>query len=169
LLGLPGWAIVSAMQLSRLKAVSLIGLIGLSGLFAAPAHPAEDNGVILDLDALKSLKREQSGQDVKQTIYTVTYEPGAAKPASEAQTEIGRVAAAARNSMARLSIVAYAPMAAGENENDARRLALRRAIALRQILIAAGVDGSRVNLQPMGVHPDGGEKSDQAQIIVRQP
>jgi hypothetical protein len=154
------------MHLSRITAVYLIGLIG---LFSSPAYPAEDDGVILDLDALKSLKQEPAGQDVKETIYTVTYPPGAAKPASDAQAEIARVAASARTGTARLSIVAYAPMAEGENENDARRLALRRAIALRQILIAAGVDGSRVNLQPMGVHPEGGDKSDQAQIIVRQP
>lgn len=154
------------MHLSRITAVYLIGLIG---LFTSPAHPAEDNGVILDLDALKSLKPERAGPEAKETTYTVTYEPGAAKPAGDQESAITQVAGAARNGTARLSIVAYAPMAEGENENDARRLALRRAIALRQILIASGVDGSRVNLQPMGVHPDGGEKSDQAQIIVRQP
>jgi len=159
------------MQLLRSCAVYLIALTGLFLPIHGQAQETQeqDDGVILDLDALKSLEKEKAERSADETIYVVNYEPAATEPSNNDDPAIRKATDAARDERVRLTIVAFASMAEGQSENDARRLALRRAIALRQILVAAGVDGSRVNLQPKGLNPEGGEKNDQAQIIVQRP
>ena len=53
---------------------------------------------------------------------------------------------------ARLEIRAYAPVK-GQSESDARRLALARCLAVRDILIQGGVPDDRVDVRALGSEP----------------
>lgn len=56
--------------------------------------------------------------------------------------------------------------APGDKSSDARRIALKRATAIRQILIDNGVPAERINVRAMGGITDG-DKPDRVDIIVR--
>lgn len=167
LLGLPLWAIFSPMHAFTRCAVYLVGLTGL--LAASPALAQDDSGVKLDLKALESLKSDKPEPPPAPVTHIIDFSPGSALPTDKARAALTALAQDVRTGTSRLTVVAYAAPGANGNENDARRLALRRAINVRQILVAAGVDGTRVNLQPQGARPEPDASSDQAEIIVKQP
>ena len=161
------WAIVLRMHELARRAVYVVGLTGL--LAALPAL-AQDDGVKLDLKALESLKSDKPAPEVPEALtHIIDFSPGSAQPTDSARASLLALADTVRDESSRLTVVAYAAIGPDINENDARRLALRRAINVRQILVAAGVDGTRVNLKPQGARPEVNANSDQAEVIVRQP
>ncbi len=64
----------------------------------------------------------------------------------------------------RLSIYAYAT-SAEENKSEARRIALARALGLREFLIAQSIDPKRIDLHPMGI-TDEPLKKDRVEISL---
>jgi len=74
---------------------------------------------------------------------------------SGAQTQLDKVVKLLRKSHASLDVVAYG----GNRESrssDARRLSLRRGLAVRAYLVSRGIDQKRISIRPMGgVRDDG--------------
>jgi outer membrane protein OmpA-like peptidoglycan-associated protein len=71
----------------------------------------------------------------------------------------------AGNEQSRLQLVAYA--AGGLDEaNQARRLSLSRALAVRTYLIAQGVPNSRMDVRALGNRSDGGAPPDRVDIVM---
>lgn len=65
----------------------------------------------------------------------------------------------------RLQLVAYA--GGGPDEaNQARRLSLSRALAVRTYLIAQGVPNSRMDVRALGNRSDGGAPADRVDIVM---
>jgi outer membrane protein OmpA-like peptidoglycan-associated protein len=54
----------------------------------------------------------------------------------------------------RINIISYASSADGQN-SSARRVSLKRALAVRKYFIGAGLDGTRINVQAMGSSGEG--------------
>jgi hypothetical protein len=54
----------------------------------------------------------------------------------------------------------------GDKGSDARRLTLKRALAIRQILIDAGVSSARINVHAQGGVDDSGP-ADRVDIFIR--
>jgi outer membrane protein OmpA-like peptidoglycan-associated protein len=71
----------------------------------------------------------------------------------------------ASNEQARLQLVAYAAGGADE-ANQARRLSLSRALAVRTYLIAQGVPNSRMDVRALGNRSDGGAPPDRVDIVM---
>lgn len=65
----------------------------------------------------------------------------------------------------KIQLQAYAG-APGDKSSDARRLALRRALAVRQLLIDDGVPSSRIDVRAMGGITDNGQP-DRVDVFVR--
>jgi len=69
------------------------------------------------------------------------------------------------NEQSRLQLVAYA--AGGPDEaNQARRLSLSRALAVRTYLIAQGVPNSRMDVRALGNRSDGSAPPDRVDIVM---
>jgi outer membrane protein OmpA-like peptidoglycan-associated protein len=60
-----------------------------------------------------------------------------------------------RDGESRIQLLAYAEGTA-ENESQARRLSLSRALAVRSYLIEQGIRSTRVNVQALGIKSAGG-------------
>jgi outer membrane protein OmpA-like peptidoglycan-associated protein len=146
-------------------AYRLFSLLFLMAAACVPAYAA-DGSVELNLKALDKLKKEAAPAPAPAEKTAVPFAPGNPEPTETGRQAAEKLAQQLKDDKARLTIVAYAETGEGETENDARRLALRRAINLRQILIAGGIEGTRVNLQPQGPRSDSGEA---AEIVVGQP
>jgi len=71
----------------------------------------------------------------------------------------------ASNEQSRLQLVAYAAGGADE-ANQARRLSLSRALAVRTYLIAQGVPNSRMDVRALGNRSDGGAPPDRVDIVM---
>lgn len=65
-----------------------------------------------------------------------------------------------------VKIVSFAPATNGD-VNAARRISLKRAIAIRSKMIALGLDGSRINVQAVG-SPDPAEKRNSVQVFLME-
>ena len=50
----------------------------------------------------------------------------------------------------RITVLGYAPQIDGLQESDARKLSLKRAIAVRQLLIKQGINATRINVRALG-------------------
>jgi outer membrane protein OmpA-like peptidoglycan-associated protein len=71
----------------------------------------------------------------------------------------------ASNEQTRLQLVAYA--GGGPDEaNQARRLSLSRALAVRTYLIAQGVPNSRMDVRALGNRSEGGAPADRVDIVM---
>jgi outer membrane protein OmpA-like peptidoglycan-associated protein len=71
----------------------------------------------------------------------------------------------ATNEQARLQLVAYA--AGGPNEaNEARRLSLRRAVAVRNYLRDKGIASSRMDVRALGNRNEGSAPADRVDIVM---
>jgi outer membrane protein OmpA-like peptidoglycan-associated protein len=69
------------------------------------------------------------------------------------------------NPTLRLQLAAYASAAAGE-ENQARRISLSRALAVRAFLIEHGVASGRMDVRALGNHAVNGDPADRVDIVL---
>ncbi|MGB8602985.1 MAG: OmpA family protein [Rhizomicrobium sp.] len=91
---------------------------------------------------------------------SITFEANASDPGGAAVQSLTRLAdslsmALAGNGSGRVQVFAYAGPK-GEKSSDSRRLSLKRALIVRQLLIDAGVPSDRIDVRAMGGATDGG-------------
>lgn len=99
----------------------------------------------------------------------VMFEKGASDP-SPAQFKgvkllAGDLSSALESGASRIEVDAYAG-APGDKSSDARRLSLKRALAVRQLLIDGGVPSARIDVRAMGGIDDEGAP-DRVDVFVR--
>lgn len=96
----------------------------------------------------------------------VQFPAGATDLPEGAQRDLDSLAQKLKNNeQARLQLVAYA--AGGPDEaNQARRLSLSRALAVRTYLIAQGVPNSRMDVRALGNRSDGAAPPDRVDIVM---
>jgi outer membrane protein OmpA-like peptidoglycan-associated protein len=146
---------------------------GGSGLFhytgpparaAAPPKPAPKP----QLAKAQPAPRETSVPGLsKQSMILFAHD--AADPADSALGNIKLLAAQLNNAMtgpdSRVQILAYGG-AKGDKGSDARRLSLKRALAIRQVLIDDGVPSERIDVRAMGGVDDSGP-TDRVDVYVK--
>jgi outer membrane protein OmpA-like peptidoglycan-associated protein len=100
---------------------------------------------------------------------TILFAAGAADPAANALGAIKFLAtdlnAALGNGDSRIQIMAYGG-AKGDKSTDARRLSLKRALSIRQVLIDDGVPAERIDVRAMGGAEDGGP-ADRVDVYIK--
>jgi len=99
----------------------------------------------------------------------ILFAPQAADPAQSALGAIkflaGDLSAAMTGPSARVQIQAYGGNR-GDKSSDARRLSLKRALAIRQVLIDDGVPAERIDVRAMGGADDSGP-ADRVDVYVK--
>jgi outer membrane protein OmpA-like peptidoglycan-associated protein len=99
----------------------------------------------------------------------ILFAKDAADPAEGALGAIkflaGDLNAAMTRAASRVELQAYGG-AKGDKSSDARRLALKRALAIRQVLITDGVSADRIDVRAMGGADDAGP-ADRVDVFVR--
>lgn len=182
------WAIVTGMRMLTAVFWGSLGLalaVGAPAAEQAPAEGDDDDGVQLDLDALEAPEkdggsegnadtpaREPSSPPAGQASsgtpnkLVVAYGVNASEVPQGEQDRLRTLAESLKQSKARLTIVAYASGGDKRSANAAQRLALERAINLRHLLVAAGVDGARINLKPRGGAEAEAAPGDRAEVII---
>jgi outer membrane protein OmpA-like peptidoglycan-associated protein len=86
----------------------------------------------------------------------VLFSAGSADLNDGARRELAQLAdRLGRDGESRIQLLAYAEGTA-ENESQARRLSLSRALAVRSYLIEQGIRSTRVNVQALGIKSAGG-------------
>ncbi|HEV7372322.1 OmpA family protein, partial [Arenibaculum sp.] len=106
----------------------------MAALLAPPPDPGPDRAVELP-----------AGNE-----FSIVFDEGAAElEAAEKELLTGIAARMARNQNARLQIRSYATTPE-RREPDARRLALRRAVDLRRLLVEQGVRSTRIDVRALG-------------------
>ncbi|MCB2109307.1 MAG: OmpA family protein [Rhodobacteraceae bacterium] len=95
---------------------------------------------------------EQEGADTRSLSFAAGSSEVAANVQAEIQTLAGRMA---NDRSLRLQLLAYASDAEN-NTSRARRLALDRAVAVRNMLIDAGVERTRIEVRALGDQSDSG-------------
>jgi outer membrane protein OmpA-like peptidoglycan-associated protein len=90
------------------------------------------------------------------TLSRVLFAPGSADLSDDGRRELAQLATRlGRDGESRIQLLAYAEGTA-ENESQARRLSLSRALAVRSYLIEQGIRSTRVNVQALGIKSGGG-------------
>jgi outer membrane protein OmpA-like peptidoglycan-associated protein len=99
----------------------------------------------------------------------ITFAPGATDPAQSALGAIkflaGDLAAAMTGPRSRIQLQAFGG-ARGDKGSDARRLSLKRALAIRQVLIDDGVPAERIDVHAGGGVDDDGP-TDRVDVYIR--
>jgi outer membrane protein OmpA-like peptidoglycan-associated protein len=99
----------------------------------------------------------------------ILFSAGAADPAKKALDSIkflaGDLNSAMVNAGSRVQLLAYGGEK-GDKGSDARRLSLKRALAIRQVLIDDGVPSERIDVRAMGGADDGGP-ADRVDVFVK--
>lgn len=99
----------------------------------------------------------------------ILFAKDSSEPAATALESIRYLAGTLNNAMtrpqSRVELMAYGGNK-GDKGSDARRLSLRRALAIRQVLIDAGVSSSRINVHAEGGVDDTGP-ADRVDVFVR--
>ena len=99
----------------------------------------------------------------------ILFAAGASDPARSALGAIKYLAGDLNTAMtsagARVQLIAYGGDK-GDKGSDARRLSLKRALAIRQVLIDDGVPSERIDVRAMGGADDGGP-SDRVDVYVK--
>ena len=99
----------------------------------------------------------------------ILFAPQAADPAESALGAIkflaGDLNAAMSNASSRVQLQAYGGNR-GDKGSDARRLSLKRALAIRQVLIDNGVSADRIDVRAMGGADDAGP-ADRVDVFVK--
>jgi outer membrane protein OmpA-like peptidoglycan-associated protein len=80
---------------------------------------------------------------------SVTFGAGSSELSGTVRTQLDALAARLANGESRILLEAYAG-AAGDRSSEARRLALKRGLAVRDYLMAKGVSGARINVRALG-------------------
>lgn len=99
----------------------------------------------------------------------ILFSAGASDPAKKALDSIkflaGDLNAAMVSSGSRIQLLAYGGDK-GDKGSDARRLSLKRALSIRQVLIDDGVPSERIDVRAMGGADDGGP-ADRVDVFVK--
>jgi len=99
----------------------------------------------------------------------ILFAPDSSDPAEAALGAIkflaGDLSAAMNTPTARIQIQAFGGRR-GDKGSDARRLSLKRALAIRQVLIADGVAAERINVRAMGGADDSGP-ADRVDVYIK--
>lgn len=105
-----------------------------------------------------------SALDGHATAAELLFPPGAATLTAEAISSLNDLAAPLKASKLRVQLAAYTGRP-GNNSSDARRLSLKRALAVREYLTSKGVAKGSVNVVALGGAPNG--KTDRVDVMVR--
>jgi outer membrane protein OmpA-like peptidoglycan-associated protein len=99
----------------------------------------------------------------------ILFSAGASDPAAKALDSIkflaGDLNAAMVSASSRIQLMAYGGDK-GDKGSDARRLSLKRALSIRQVLIDDGVPSERIDVRAMGGADDGGP-ADRVDVFVK--
>jgi outer membrane protein OmpA-like peptidoglycan-associated protein len=136
-----------------------VDLISGNSQKAAPAAPAAETASI---EKPKPKKVSGTRKD------SITFAPGASDPSTTALSSVRILAATLSSSLgenARVSLMAYAG-AKGEKSSDSRRLSLKRARIVRQILIDGGVPAEKIDVYALGGADDDGE-ADRVDVFLK--
>jgi outer membrane protein OmpA-like peptidoglycan-associated protein len=100
---------------------------------------------------------------------TILFAPGVVDPAPDSVDAIKNLALPLNSALAtgagRVELMAYAG-ARGDKSSDARRLSLRRAVIIRQLLIDGGVPAERIDVHAMGGTTDS-NSGDRVDVFTR--
>lgn len=109
------------------------------------------------------------GENGKTRNIRINFIAGAAEPSTEVATALQSLAGDITNELqakpGRLLLQAYAG-AKGDKSSDARRLSLKRALSVRQLLIDSGVPSDRIDVRAMGGASDG-DRLDRVDVSLR--
>ena len=126
---------------------------------AAPAPPAASAPVPAPASATAGLAKQG----------VILFAKDSSEPAATALESIRYLAGQLNNALtrpqSRVELMAYGGNK-GDKGSDARRLSLRRALAIRQVLIDAGVSSARINVHAEGGVDDTGP-ADRVDVFVR--
>jgi outer membrane protein OmpA-like peptidoglycan-associated protein len=96
----------------------------------------------------------------------VIFAAGNADLPDDARTELDTLAQRLNaHDHARLQLVAYASGRA-EDANQARRLSLQRALAVRTYLMGRGVPNTRMDVRALGNRLDGNDSPDRVDVVM---
>ena len=98
----------------------------------------------------------------------IVFPEGAVDPAPDTITDLRKLASdlsAALRGTARIQLEAFGGTP-GDKSSDARRLSLKRALAVRALLIESGVPAERIDVRALGGTTDGGTP-DRVDVFVR--
>ncbi len=99
----------------------------------------------------------------------INFPPGTAEPSADVAAALQSLAGDITNELqtksARLLLQAFAGTP-GDKSSEARRLSLKRALAVRQLLIDSGVPSDKIDVRAMGGITDGG-KPDRVDVMLR--
>ena len=107
----------------------------------------------------------QSGESKRGTIL---FEPNASNPSNTALRSVARIADTVNReigSETRVQILAYAGPR-GDKSSNTRRLSLKRALIVRQLLIDAGIPSEHIDVRAMGGVKDNGA-TDRVDILLK--
>jgi len=151
-----------------LKEVSLPGaapsepMSFLSGTSPAPSPAASKPARVASIEPAPSSTRDVSRHN------SIAFAPGAEEPAPAVLDTVKAMSAELNNALsngsARIQLEAYGGKQ-GDKSSDARRLSLKRALIIRQLLIDDGVPSERIDVRAMGGASDGA--LDRVDIFVR--
>jgi len=124
----------------------------------APSKPAR----VASIEPAPSSTRDVSRHN------SIAFAPGAEEPAPAVLDTVKAMSAELNNALsngsARIQLEAYGGKQ-GDKSSDARRLSLKRALIIRQLLIDDGVPSERIDVRAMGGASDGA--LDRVDIFVR--
>lgn len=99
----------------------------------------------------------------------INFPPGTAEPSADVAAALQSLAGDLANEVeaksGRLLLQAFAGTP-GDKSSEARRLSLKRALAVRQLLIDSGVPSDKIDVRAMGGITDGG-KPDRVDVMLR--
>ena len=129
-------------------------------------QPPKESSLSAKLSPVRTAKGEHAGLTKRGAIM---FDKGVSNP-SPAQFDgvkllAGDVSTALEGSASRVQLEAFGG-APGDKSSDARRLSLKRALAVRQLLIDNGVPSNRIDVRAMGGADDKGP-NDRVDVYVR--
>jgi outer membrane protein OmpA-like peptidoglycan-associated protein len=141
---------------------------------AKPAPAAKPDAIVkprqakpVRTAALEDKPRKVEGGGARRGI--VTFDVNASDPSGAALQTINKLADDLNGSMmqgsTRIQLLAYAGPK-GEKNSDSRRLSLKRALIVRQLLIDGGVPSDRIDVRAMGGADDAGA-ADRVDVFVK--
>jgi len=116
---------------------------------ARPAQPAEAAA-----PALAAIALPAGMQDIATGGWRVLLAPNARDIPAGLRPTLQQIARRLALTTGRVTIIAQAPAPALE-PSFARRLSLERGLAMKAILVAGGLEATRIDIRPMGRQPNG--------------
>jgi outer membrane protein OmpA-like peptidoglycan-associated protein len=132
--------------------------------YGAPAKPQQQAAAAPP----PSQTKPASGLSNVRNIH-INFPPGTAEPSADVAAALQSLAGDLTNELqaksGRLLLQAFAGTP-GDKSSEARRLSLKRALAVRQLLIDSGVPSDKIDVRAMGGITDGG-KPDRVDVMLR--